>query len=207
MDIYQLRLVSTVEPGWLTVKHSGRVAVENNQVTLDGQRLQITSLQRSGRTEAVTLASGTLLEVWQHSNGVFVGARAEDVDGARAAKTAREEAVRVIRHESEERLRTQALTFNASLAIPVRWVPGIVADDSRNASEVPAHDVREHDVHILLKQTIRDGRLIRATGDLLCRRLRRTGAEPRCTLGLDEFARVSCATCLTVAKRWQNGKY
>lgn len=111
---------------------------------------------------------------------------------------------RVALHESEKRLRTQALTFNASLAIPVRWVPGIVAEDSRNTSKVPAHDVRDRDVHVVLKQAIRDGRMIRAAGDLLCKRLRRTGGELRFAQGLDEYARVSCTACLTLAKRWQS---
>ncbi|SDC92411.1 hypothetical protein SAMN05216345_104479 [Cupriavidus sp. YR651] len=204
MDIYQLRLVSTVDPRWLVAEHRGRVVVENNQVTLDGERLEIVSLQRSRRTEAVTLASGTLLEVWQHSNGVFVGARTEDVDDARAAKTEREEAAGVALRESVERLRTQALTFNASLAIPVRWVPGIVADDSRNGSQVPTQDKPDRDVHVLLKRAIRDGRLIRVAGDTLCKRLGQTGGERRSARGLDMHTRVSCPTCLTAAKRWQS---
>ncbi|WER50280.1 hypothetical protein CupriaWKF_32305 [Cupriavidus sp. WKF15] len=204
MDIYQLRLVSTVDAQWLSAEHRGRVVVEDNQVTLDGARLEIVSLQRSSRTEAVTLASGTLLEVWQHSKVLFVGARAEDVDGARAAKTEREEAARIALHKSEERLRNQALAFNASLAIPVRWVPGIVAVDSRNASRVPTHDEPERDVHVLLNQAIRDGRLIRAAGDLLCKRLRQTDGELRSARGLDEYARVSCPACLAAVKRWES---
>jgi len=204
MDIYQLRLLSTVDPQWLTVAHRGRVAVDNNQVTLDGERLEIVSLHRSGRTEAATLASGTLLEIWQHSNGTFVGARAEDGDGARAAKAAREEADQIALQEREERLRNQALAFNASLSIPGRWMPGIIVDASGIRLEVRAHNERDREVHVLLKQAIHDGRLIRVAGDLLCQRSRRTGGERLSTQRLDEHARVTCPSCLTAAKRWQN---
>lgn len=206
MDIYRLRLVSTVDPEWLTVEHRGRVAVDGNQVTLDGERLEIiSSLQPSGDAEAPQLANGIWLEVWQLPSGVFVGAKAEDVDGGRAAKAARDEAAHNARHEHEERLRIQARAFNASLQIPARWTPGVIADASGNRLKVIAYDVYEREVHVLLRQAIREGRLIRAAGDLLCQRLRRKdGGGMSAALRLGEYTRVTCHACLTAAKRWQN---
>jgi len=152
--------------------------------------------------EALTPASGTLLEIWQHSNGAFVGAKAEDVDGARAAKAARETIAQVALHEREERLRTEALAFNASLAIPVRWIPVVMVNDAGIHLEVTARDVLDRDIHVLLKQPIREGRLVRAAGDLLCKR--RTGGEHLPAQVLYEDTRVSCTACLIAAKRWQN---
>lgn len=205
MDIYQLRLVSTVDPEWLTVEHRGRVAVDGNQVTLDGERLEIiSSLQSSGEAEAPQLPKGTSLEVWQLPSGVFVGAKAEDVDGAREAKAARDEAVHDARHGHEDRLRIQARAFNTSLQIPARWVPGVIADSSGSHLRVTAHDLHECDIHVLLKQAIRDGRLIRAAGDFLCQRLRRKDGGDMSAQRLDEYTRVTCQACLTAAKRWQN---
>ena len=204
MDIYQLHLISTANPRWLSIEHRGRVAVDDNQVTLDGERLEIVGVQRSRRRQAVTVASGTLLEVWQHSNGMFVGAKAEDVDDARAAKAAREEAARVALRESEERLRTQALTFNASLAIPVRWVPGIVADASGIRLAVTTHEVLDHAVHVLLRQPLCHGRLRRAAGDLLCKSLGRADGKHLSAQGLDEHVVVTCPACITTAKRWES---
>lgn len=134
--------------------------------------------------------------------GVFVGAKAEDVDDARAAKAARDEAARVALHAREQRLRTQALTFNASLAIPARWVPGIVADALGTQSEATTHDMLDHDVHVLLTQAFRHGRLRRAAGDLLCKSLRRTDGKHLSAQSLDEHIGVTCPACITAAKRW-----
>lgn len=205
MDIYQLRLVSTVAPKWLDVEHSGRLAVHDNQVTLDGERLEIICcLQQSGGAEAPKLATGAWLEVWQLSSGVFVGAKAEDVDDARAAKSAREEAVQDARRENEERLLNQARAFNASLQIPARWVPGVIADASGNHSRVTAHDLDECDIHVLLKQAMHDGRLIRKPADLLCRRSVGSGGGHRLKVTAMEGAKVTCKECLALAKRWRS---
>lgn len=201
MDIYQLRLVSAVDPEWLILERRGRAAVNNNQVTLDGERLEIIGVHGSSRVEAVTLGSGTLLEVWHHSNGMFIGAKAEDVDAARVARAARDEVTKGALREREERLRSEALAFNASLAIPARWIPGAMVDDSVHL-EVTAHDMRDRDIHVLLKQAIHAGRLVRTAGDFLCKR--RNGGKHLPAQALREDTRVSCSACLVAAKRWQN---
>lgn len=198
MDIYQLRPVSAVDPGWLTIEHRGRATVENNQVTLEGERLEIVGLHGSSRAEAVTLGSGTLLEVWHHSNGVYIGAKAEDVDAARAA---RDEVAKIALHEREERLRIEALAFNANLTIPARWIPSVLVDDSGVHFEVTARDMRDRDIHVLLREAIHTGRLVRAAGDLLCKR--RSGGKHLPAQALYEDTRVSCTACLLAAKRWQ----
>jgi hypothetical protein len=180
------------------------VAVDGNQVTLDGERLEIiNSLQSSGEAEAPQLPKGTWLEVWRLPSGVFVGAKAEDVDGAREAKAARDEAVHDARHGHEERLRIQARAFNASLQIPARWVPGVIADSSGSHLRVTAHDLQECDIHVLLKQEIRDGRLIRKPADLLCRRSVGLGSGHRLTVRPIDGAKVTCKECLALAKRWR----
>lgn len=93
MDIYQLQLVSTgVDPRWFIEGHRVRVPVEGNQVNLDGKQLEVYGCRTASgrvRTGPVGLTSGTVVEVWRDVTGLFVCARADEVDRVRAAKAAR----------------------------------------------------------------------------------------------------------------------
>lgn len=60
------------------------------------------------------------------------------------------------------------------------------------------------DVHISLKQGLRDGRLVRSAGDLLCKRSRRIAGVHLKVIKAEAYAEVSCRECLTVAKRWRS---
>lgn len=209
MEIYQLHLVSTgVHPRWLIEGHRVRVPVEGNQVNLDGKLLEVYGCRTGSgrvRTGPVGLVSGTVVEVWRDANGLFVCARADEVDRARAAQVAREEAAQVASCERERTLRAQAHAFNASLPIPLKWVPGAIEDELGHPEGISDEEgaYPASIVHVLLEEGFRDGRLMRNAGDLLCMRLRRDGGEHFPVRKEETYIQVSCKACLTAAKRWR----
>ena len=210
MDIYQLHLVSTgVDPRWLIEGHRVRVPVEGNHVNLDGKQFEVYGCRTASgrvRTAPLGLASGTLVEVWCDINGLFMCARANEVDRVRAAKVAREAAEQAALREHEEGLRFRAQAFNASLAIPFRWVPGAIDGESSPLHGTPSDEGKRlaNDVHVLLEQGFRDGRLMRSAGDFLCMRSRRIDGEHLQVRKVEAYVEVSCKECLTVAKRWRS---
>lgn len=210
MEIYQLHLVSSgVNPRCVIEGHRIRVPVEGNQVSLDGKQLEVHGCRTASgrvRTGPVGLVSGTLVEVWCDTNGMLVCARADDVDRVRAAKAAREAAEEAALREREEDLRIRAQAFNASLAIPFRWVPGAIESESSRLLGTPGDEgqLLANNVHVLLKQGFRDGRLTRSAGDLLCMRSRRITEKHLKLRKTEAYAEVSCRECLTVAKRWRS---
>ena len=207
MDIYQLHLVSTgVDPQWLIEGRRVRVPVEGNQESLDAKPLEVYGCSTASgrvRTGPVGLVSGTVVEVWRDANGLFVCARADEVDRVRAAQVAREEAARVALRAREEDLRVRAQAFNDGLAIPFRWVPGTIESASPYLHGTPGDDGQRSasDVHVLLEQDFRDRRLVRSADDLLCKRSRRIVGEHLKVRKAEAYAEVSCRECLTVAKR------
>jgi len=210
MDIYQLHLVSAgVDPLWLIEGHRVRVPVEGNHVNLDGKQLEVYGCRTaSGRVRRgpIGLASGTLVEVWCDINGLFMCARADDVDRVRAAKAAREAAEQASLRAREEDLRVRAQASNDSLAIPFRWVPGAIDGESSLLHGTQSDEGQRlaNDVHILLKQGFRDGRLVRSAGDFLCIRSRRMDGTNLKVRKAEMYVEVSCKECLTLAKRWRS---
>jgi len=126
MDFFELQLVSgSVVPRWLNVEHVERVPVSDNQVTLDGTVLRLCGRRiANGQVQngECHIAPGTLVEVWRDANGLFVCARAEDVDSVLLAQAARDAAVQAALQEQERRLRALAADYNTDPQIPLSWV-------------------------------------------------------------------------------------
>lgn len=210
MDIYQLHLVTPgVDPRWLVEGPRARGAVEGNQVSVDGRQLEVCGCRTATgavRRAAVGLTSGTLVEVWRDANGLFLCARAEEVDIVRASRVAREAADEATLRAREEKRRVRAQAFNASLAVPFRWVPAVINDESGSLEEISGDEARRstNDVHVLLEQDFRDGRLLRSAGDLLCMRSRRGEGQHLQVRKAEAYAEVSCKECLAVVNRWRS---
>lgn len=209
MEIYELQLVSgTVPPNWLNLEHIARVAFSDNQVTPDGMVLRLRGERTASgqvRNEEPHISPGTLVEVWRDATGLFVCARAADVDNVRLAQAARDAATHAARQEQENRLRAQAAAFNAGLAIPFKWLPGVAGDDrAQPGATTEQGRSGDRDVHILLREGLRDGRLIRKAGDFLCRRSSDLGSGKLLAARPEEAAKVTCKECLTFAKRWRS---
>lgn len=106
-------------------------------VVVDGQAMRFAD---------ETLPAGTLVRVW------FAG---NDLTCAGVSEFEREI------HEIRAREETWRKTFNATLALPVRWDVGIKdAHSGRNKATAN---------HIRLCETLHEGRLQRQAGDFLCR--------------------------------------
>lgn len=209
MEIYELQPVSEgIAPRWLNLELVERVPVNDNQVTLDGMELRLCGRRTASgqvRSGEYHLSPGTLVEVWRDANGLFVCARAADVDSVRLGQGARDATLRAALQEREQRLCAQAAAFNAALAIPFKWVPGVSEDDRERPDGASKRgETVDRVVHILLRESLHDGRLIRKTGDFLCRRSQRLGSGHGPGPRPEKGAQVTCKECLAFAKRWRS---
>jgi hypothetical protein len=158
MEIYELQpVLGGVAPKWLNLERVERVPVHDNQVViLDGMVLRLCGRRTAsgeGRHREYHLPPRTLVEVWRDANGVFVCARAADVDSVRLGQAARDAALQAALQEREQRLRAQAAAFNADLAIPLRWVSSVAGGDREQPDAVPERGRSSgRVVHILLRE-------------------------------------------------------
>jgi hypothetical protein len=116
-----------------------------------------------------------------------------------------EERIRIQQVRAQQR-RARAEQVNASLCIPVRWVPAIkvvYAGLTRNSSGSGANARTVN--HVMLLESLDDGRLKRRVNDLLCSGSGSYGHHP--TVDIDDAGKyeseVTCAACLRVAERWK----
>lgn len=114
--------------------------------------------------------------------------------------------------ESLEAIWNEAVEFNRSLKIPVRWKRAHrIAALKRKAW---ADGYRSNSVeHVLLLDDLSDGRLKRKRGDFLCgARIANLAAHQ--ILNMSDFdeqqrskrQKVTCLKCLAIAQRWKNEK-
>jgi hypothetical protein len=107
-------------------------------------------------------------------------------------------------------LRTEAATFNASLRIPVKWVPGIKEVKSGLHRESWGDGRYRLTVeHVYLLEDLHVGRLIRKQGDFLC-----SASKSKWSAGMSDLTsqnvdgegltfepKVTCKACLEIIKR------
>jgi hypothetical protein len=205
---YALRLDEAVlDPHWFNTvrygEHAGEV-IAPRLVQVRDKRLRF--------AEIAGLPVGTAITLWLNGAGHFVCTPTQELQREQAERAAAEEARRAAVRQAHNRQREQARTFNATLKVPVKWVPGI-KDVLSGLSERSVGDGRNRATveHILLLEPLQDGRLKRAAGDFLCSsnpRMngKRWSGQPG-SVAFDEdggaFApAVSCEHCLRLALRW-----
>ena len=204
MKTFQLRTVSTfIDPGWLRSMGAGpaeAVVAADGTVAVRGEQLAF-------RDRAQAPHPGTELRVWV---GRWIEcATAEEW---RQAQREREEAAQREREQhrlQEEARQARARAFNARLALPARWEPGI-KDVLSGLSERSSGNgcSRATVVHVLLREPLQAGRLVRQAGDFLCTSAagdngKRWSGDAGLGLdGHDRAAAVSCKACLRLAASW-----
>ncbi len=97
----------------------------------------------------------------------------------------------------------RAQSVNADLGVPVSWVPAIKVVLSGLAENSWGDGTSKRTVaHVMLKEDLNNGRLVRKGGDLLC--TPRSGSNGKLWPDSAPGEEVTCKKCLEVAKRWEN---
>ena len=218
MNLYQLSLTSQfIDPAWLRSRFKDRVRIEDNGLTLGGQRLLIKGLRikpanlleamQGAQLKQESLPDGTVVEAWCDANGFYVCALAEEYDREQAERAARQ-AAKDLEYANRLKAREeQALAFNATLAVPVKWSPGIKDVLSGLSENSWGDGMNKRTVHhVLLEEPIREGKFKRNAGDFLCTAPsgtngRNWAAQPATGAG----CQVTCKACLKLAARWNAG--
>lgn len=205
--MHKLLAPSLLDPRWFQKVRYGlheASVIDSQSVNLEGQVLRLADPQAiqlvSSQKVYVTLLSQFYLQTEAEYQETLCKAR---------ERIARE------KQQWKEQLnqaRTEAEAFNSTLHIPVRWVPGIKDvlsgltenswGDGHNAATVQ---------HIMLKEDLQDGRLVRYRGDFLCTSASRSNGQNiagqpeslACDGDGNEYQpKVTCKTCLKLAERW-----
>lgn len=203
---HRLRVVSTssVNPAWWGMPEQVAEVMDAQTVKAYGVMLKLENpadiVLIPGQKAFVRLGRDFYLETEQERI---------DEQQAREDQRRREEEER---RANDRKYREEARAFNASLNIPVQWVPGIKDvlsglsanswGDGRNAATVE---------HILLQEDLHDGRLQRKEGDFLCTSAHGNNGKnwswQKESVWIDSEQqevrpKVTCKACLKIAERW-----
>jgi hypothetical protein len=205
METHILRAPRFIDPQWLNrVRHGEHAAVigEDGTVFLDNVELQFSD---SG------LPAGTAVTVWLNASGFFVCASCDALADKRRNDESRTRAEREERARALNLLRSDAVAFNARLALPVRWDVGIKVVVS-GLSETSMGDGRNKSTveHIYLLEPVSVGRIKRDAGDFLCTSASGSNGKRWSTVierradgsGSEYVPKVTCKACLAIASRW-----
>lgn len=206
MHTYPVSGPDLLEPFWFNRVRHGHHAAEvaaGGTVTVDGVMLRL-------RGEAP--APGTAVQVWLNASGFFVCATLEEIEREAQARRNAEAAEAEQRRQDLNAMRADAESFNARIALPVKWDVGI-KDVLSGLSENSWGDGRSKATveHIYLLEVLEAGRLTRREGDFLCTPASGTNGKrwsskvvERCHDGEGRpyQPRVTCKACLALAKRW-----
>jgi hypothetical protein len=204
MKTFQLRTSSSfIDPGWLRSMGAGpaeAVVAADGTVAVRGEQLVF-------RDRAQAPQPGTELCVW-----VSRWIECATAEEWRQAQREREEAAlreREHQRRQEEARQARAQAFNARIDLPVRWEPGIKDVLSGLSARSSGNGCsRATVVHVLLREPLQAGRLVRQAGDFLCTTAagdngKRWSGDPGLGLdGHDHAAAVSCKACLRLAAPW-----
>lgn len=207
---YSLSSPQFLEPGWFARVRSGQhpaVMDGGGSVLLDGVALRVVG---------DAPVPGAAVKVWVSQSGFFVCAEDHEIERAERARQDEE----ALRSEQRRKLlnerRAMADSFNAKLALPVKWDVGI-KDVLSGLSERSMGDGRSKATveHIYLLEPLQDGRMARKAGDFLCTPA--TGSNgKRWSSKVVERAfdgdgspyqpMVTCKACLSRASKWMSDR-
>ncbi len=207
--MHQLTSPSLMDPRWFNEVRSGEqeaIAIDDRSVMLKGRRLYLAN------SSEVTLIPSQ--KVYIKLNTYFF-LETEEERAARLRKIQEQKAKEV--EEERRRLnayREDAEAFNATLHIPVQWVAG-QKDVLSGLSENSNGDGRNKATveHIMLKEDLQDGRLVRKAGAFLC--TAESGSNGKQWSGKPENIaydgnnkpyqpKITCKACLKIANRWND---
>lgn len=207
--MHRLKLVSSpfVDPRWFRLPEQTTIAMDSTTVQVYGETFVLFD------PNEISLETGEAVYVWIERNFMM------ETKQEREARLQQRKELRAKQEQEEKeragRERREAEAFNATLHIPVRWVPGIkdvlsgLSDDSwgdgRNKATVN---------HIVLLEELNDGRIHRKQHDLLC--TSPSGSNGKRWHGMDYDrgclaydgnndaypAKITCKSCLKIAQRW-----
>ncbi len=209
IESFELMAPHVVDPFWLAkVGRGSHAAVAEpgaDHVVLLGVRLQF----RPGSTVP---PAGVDLRVWVGANRYFRCATVTSLDAAAAARKTAHTQAELERRNKLDQARAEAEAFNARLRLPVRWDVGI-KDVLSGLSASSWGDGRGKKTveHIYLKEPLREARLVRQAGDLLCTSAAGSNGK-RWSVQISSSAfdgegkpfrpKVTCVACLKLAGRW-----
>jgi len=183
-----------IDPRWLNNFRMQRVTKESGQIMVGGVALCFAAHS--------DIVDGTEIEV-SISGGYFYAEPSSDVDARyvvqleNLAKKKTKEDVETKRHLVD------ALDFNQSLLIPVKWTPAI-KDVLSGLSEHSSGEGRNTRtvIHALLKETLLRGRLKREKGDFLCTTAGGSNGKNWSDQAREhQDEKVTCKSCLDIAER------
>jgi hypothetical protein len=204
-DFTNGRNVRAVRLGWSTYHPA---------VVGDGRRV-VVETDRASDTFRIDgdLPPGTPVLVWLGRNfrcAVEADLRAEHEREQAAADARRAEAEERWRHRRENE-KQEALRFNATIRLPVKWDVGIKAVRSGLSASSSGDGCKANTVfHIHLPEGLQAGRLHRVENDYLCSSQSSgtgffAGELARASSGKDAYVpKITCKACLDLAARLQN---
>jgi GNAT superfamily N-acetyltransferase len=206
LQTYALRGPALLDPRWFNGVRHGQHAVTVNPdgtLTVDGETL---------RFGEQAVPPGTTVKVWLNSTGFFVCATDLALHEQALAQEAAAQAEKAARGRALDALRADAEAFNARLKLPVRWDVGIKEVLSGLSESSMGHGRNKATVeHIYLLEPLKDGRLVRQAGDLLCTNASGSNGKRwsdkiverlHDSCGAPFVPKVSCKSCLSLASRW-----
>lgn len=206
MLTHQLEGPPFLDPFWFNRMRQGQhaaVVSPGGVVSVEGVPLRL-------RGDAP--APGEAVRVWITSAGYFVCATLDEIEREAQAQRDAQALEAQQRREQLNALRADAETFNARIALPVRWDVGI-KDVLSGLSERSWGDGRSKATveHIYLLEPLVDGRLSRLAGDFLCTAAGGTNGKRWSTKAVERChdgegtpyqPKVTCKACLALAQRW-----
>lgn len=205
MKTYAVSAPAFLDPFWFNRARYGEHEAEigaDGTVTIEAVALVV-------RTP---LATGTAVRVWLNASGYFVCATLDEIEQERQARRQAEQAETERVRQMRKAMREEAEAFNARIALPVKWDVG-TKDVLSGLSERSWGDGRNRATvqHIQLLEPLRSGQLVRQAGDFLCtsasgsngkRWSGRTSERWYDGEATPYAPKVTCKTCLTMARRW-----
>ena len=195
-----LRTMGFIDPGWFNNirygRHQGAVD-DQGCIVLQGVQL---------RPAEPGFQAGDVVGVWIDHRGQFTASLESELQQDAAERSATREREALDQEASRQEQFAKAEAFNANLHVPVPWSLAIkdVLSGLQDGSWGDGCN-KATVFHVMLAEDLRDGRLVRKAGDLLCTSGARSNGHDwsgqRETLRW-VGRRVSCKTCLSIAKRW-----
>jgi hypothetical protein len=201
---------SLLDPFWFNKMRRG----PQEAIVIDQQTIEVHDLQlRLAHPEEIQLVPSEKVFVTCLDNFYLETEREWDERAREATERQAQEAERT--RAGLNRIREEAETFNAALTIPVAWKPGYKSvlsglsitswGDGRNRATVE---------HIWLLDELHEGKLHRKRGDFLCSSSSGSNGEQwvspesicRDGDGNDYVPKVTCQSCLKIARRWVNAR-
>lgn len=187
-----------LDPRWMNLFRGGQqegVVTEAGLVSVHGTDMPF----REGRS---VFPPGTAVKVWVDFH--FVCASSAELEAREQARKALAEEEAVRHQEALTRRFEEDQAFNDTLRLPVKWHPDI-KDVLSGLTEHSNGDGRSRAtvVHIRLSEDLKEGRLRRSAGDMLCTSSSQNNGRHWYGHSYEERGRISCARCLALAKKWQ----